>query len=54
MLKYLPDTNILIYAIKNGPSRVREVCNRHADQLGISTVALSEHGSMIGAHVRSA
>jgi tRNA(fMet)-specific endonuclease VapC len=42
MLKYLLDTNILIYTIKNRPPRVRELFNRHADQLSISTVTLGE------------
>lgn len=42
MLKYLLDTNILIYTIKNRPPRVREIFNRHADQLSMSTVTLGE------------
>ncbi len=42
MLKYLLDTNIVIYTLKNRPEKVREAFNRHADQLCVSTVTLGE------------
>ena len=42
MLKYLLDTNICIYTIKNRPQSVRAAFNRHANQLAISTVTLTE------------
>jgi len=42
MLRYLLDTNIVIYTIKNRPPRVRERFNDLADQLAMSTVTLGE------------
>ena len=42
MLKYLLDTNIVIYTIKNRPAAVREIFKRHAGQMAISTVTLGE------------
>ena len=42
MLKYLLDTNIVIYTIKNRPRRVRERFTRHQGQLAISSVTLIE------------
>ncbi len=42
MLKYLLDTNIVIYTIKNRPAHVRELFKQHQDQLCISTVTLGE------------
>lgn len=42
MLKYLLDTNICIYTIKNKPEAVREAFNRHHNQLSISAVTLME------------
>ena len=42
MLKYLLDTNIIIYTIKNRPQRVRETFNRRTGALAISTVTLGE------------
>ena len=42
MLKYLLDTNIVIYTLKNRPEKVRGAFNRHADQLCVSTVTLGE------------
>ena len=42
MLKYMLDTNIVIYTVKNRPQRVREAFNRHRSQLCISTVTLGE------------
>jgi tRNA(fMet)-specific endonuclease VapC len=42
MLKYLLDTNIVIYTIKNRPDKVRQHFNRHDGQMCISTVTLGE------------
>jgi len=42
MLKYLLDTNICIYTIKNRPPEVREAFKRHHHQLCISTITLME------------
>ncbi len=36
MLKYILDTNIVIYTIKNRPPEVRAAFKRHADQVCIS------------------
>ena len=42
MLRYMLDTNICIYVIKNRPEGLRERFNRLADQLCISAITLSE------------
>jgi tRNA(fMet)-specific endonuclease VapC len=42
VLKYLLDTNIAIYTLKNRPAAVREIFKRHAGQMAISTVTLGE------------
>ena len=42
MLKFMLDTNICIFTIKNRPQQVREVFKRHHGQLCISTVTLME------------
>lgn len=42
MDKYMLDTNICIYTIKNRPARVRDVFIRHQDRLSISTVTAME------------
>lgn len=42
MLKYMLDTNIAIYTIKNRPSEVREAFKAHDGQMCISTVTLME------------
>lgn len=42
MLKYMLDTNIVIYTIKNRPSQVRELFKRHEGQMCISAVSLGE------------
>ncbi|MGV6816506.1 MAG: type II toxin-antitoxin system tRNA(fMet)-specific endonuclease VapC [Thiotrichales bacterium] len=42
MLKYLLDTNILIYTIKNRPQAVREAFILHQGQMAISTVTWGE------------
>jgi tRNA(fMet)-specific endonuclease VapC len=42
MLRFMLDTNICIFTIKNKPARVREAFNLHHGQLCISTVTLME------------
>lgn len=42
MLKYLLDTNIVIYIIKNRPAAARERFTQHQGQLAISSVTLME------------
>lgn len=42
MLKYMLDTNMCIFTIKNKPESVREKFNRHSHQLCISSVTLME------------
>jgi tRNA(fMet)-specific endonuclease VapC len=42
MLKYMLDTNICIFTIKNKPEQVRELFNLHQGQLCISSVTLME------------
>lgn len=42
MVKYLLDTNILIYAIKNRPASVRERFTRCHGQMAMSSVSLLE------------
>ncbi|RAI66291.1 VapC toxin family PIN domain ribonuclease [Pseudomonas fluorescens] len=42
MIKFMLDTNICIFTIKNKPPVVREAFNRHHDQLCISAVTLME------------
>ncbi len=46
MLKYLLDTNIAIYTIKQRPLEALATFNRHAGQLAMSVISLSEllHG----------
>lgn len=47
MLKYLLDTNIVIYVIKQRPMQVLEVFNRHHGRMAVSSITLSElvHGA---------
>jgi tRNA(fMet)-specific endonuclease VapC len=47
MLRYLLDTNICIYVIKQRPRTLLEVFNRHAGHLAISAITLAEllHGA---------
>jgi tRNA(fMet)-specific endonuclease VapC len=47
MLKYLLDTNIVIYVIKRRPIEVMGVFNDNAGRMAISTITLSElfHGA---------
>ena len=42
MLKYLLDTNIVIYTMKERPKEVREAFGRHYGQICISTVTYME------------
>lgn len=42
MLKYMLDTNIVIYAMKNRPQHVKRQFQKHHGQMGISTVTLGE------------
>ena len=42
MLKYLLDTNIVIYVIKQRPLQVLEVFNRHHGRMAISSITLAE------------
>jgi tRNA(fMet)-specific endonuclease VapC len=46
MLKYMLDTNIVIYVIKRRPIELLDVFNRHAGQMCISSITLGEllHG----------
>ena len=58
MLKYMLDTNIVIYVIKRRPVEILEVFNAHAGQMCISSITLAEllHGveksSMITKNLR--
>ena len=42
MLKYLLDTNIVIYTMKNRPRQVKRLFQQHEGRMGISTVTLGE------------
>ena len=42
MLKYLLDTNIVIYTMKNRPQQVKRRFQQHNGQMGISAVTLGE------------
>jgi len=42
MLKYMLDTNIVIYTIKNRPRQVREAFKQHENQMCISAVTKGE------------
>ena len=42
MLKYLLDTNIVIYTMKNRPPQVKRRFQEHHGQIGISAVTLGE------------
>ena len=46
MLKYMLDTNIVIYLIKRRPIELLDVFNQHAGQMCISSITLAEllHG----------
>lgn len=42
MLKYLLDTNIVIYVLKKRPIEILDVFNKNASRMAISTITLSE------------
>lgn len=42
MLKYLLDTNIVIYVMKRKPLEVLKVFNKNANRMAISTITLAE------------
>ena len=42
MLKYMLDTNTVIYTIKHRPTRVRDAFKRHSGQMCVSTVTVGE------------
>lgn len=42
MIKYMLDTNIVIYTIKNRPAHVREAFKKHENQMCISSVTYGE------------
>lgn len=46
MIRYLLDTNIVIYVIKRRPIQVMEVFNQHHGRMAISSITLAElmHG----------
>ena len=46
MVKYLLDTNIVIYVIKQRPMAALEVFNRHQGHMAVSTITVAElmHG----------
>lgn len=47
MLKYLLDTNIVIYVMKRRPIEVLEIFNQNANRMAISAITLAElfHGA---------
>ncbi len=42
MIRYMLDTNILIYTIRNRPKKVREAFKKYSDYLSMSSVTLGE------------
>lgn len=42
MLKYMLDTNIVIYTMKNRPDHMKRVFNQHHGQMCISAITLGE------------
>lgn len=42
MIKFLLDTNILIYTLKNRPQKVRDSFNRHTGQMAVSSITVAE------------
>jgi len=52
VLKYMLDTNIVIYTIKNRPERARKAFNKHTGQICISAVTWGElvYGAEHSAH----
>lgn len=55
MLRYMLDTNICIYVIRNHPPKLRERFTEHAEQLCISSVTLAEllYGAEKSARIES-
>jgi len=53
MLKYLLDTNIVIYVMKRRPAEVLDVFNQNASRMAISAITLAElfHGAEKSAKV---
>ena len=53
MIKYLLDTNIVIYVIKRRPIEVLGVFNQHAGRMAMSAITLAElyHGAEKSAQV---
>ena len=47
MLRYLLDTNIVIYVLKRRPAEVRSTFNANASRMAISSITLAEllHGA---------
>ena len=47
MLKYLLDTNIVIYVIKQRPAEVLAIFNQHAGRMAMSAITMAElyHGA---------
>ena len=42
MIKYLLDTNVVIYVLKRRPIRVLEIFNKNINRMAISSITLSE------------
>jgi tRNA(fMet)-specific endonuclease VapC len=42
MIKYLLDTNVVIYVLKRRPIRVLEIFNKNTNRMAISSITLSE------------
>ena len=42
MLRYMLDSNIVIYTIKNRPQPVREAFKQHQGQMGVSSITVGE------------
>jgi tRNA(fMet)-specific endonuclease VapC len=42
MLRYLLDTNMVIYVLKRRPMKVLEIFNKNASRMAISSITLSE------------
>lgn len=53
MIKYLLDTNIVIYVLKRRPIQVLEIFNRNANRMAISSITLAEliYGAEKSQHV---
>lgn len=55
MLKYMLDTDICIYTVKNKPAQVRQAFEKHSGQICISTITVMEliHGAEKSSNVES-